>query len=198
MKNFLVPVALLMLCVCAGCPATAPRPPAAEFAASPAGGYAPLSVQFEDLSTPGSAPITQYFWNFGDSQTSTEASPLHTYNSVGRFTVTLRVVSSAGEGITSKEKLIEVLQPLNGPEAHFSAAPQSGSAPLTVQFSDDSAPGDRPITTWRWDFGDGGRSTQQDPSHTYSATGKYTVSLTVANSLGEDTFTEAALISVFD
>ncbi|MDD3464742.1 MAG: SBBP repeat-containing protein [Candidatus Cloacimonetes bacterium] len=65
------------------------------------------------------------------------------------------------------------------PDAHFSADVLFGSEPLTVQFSDHSIPGQYPIMNWLWTFGDGDSSTQQNPLHTYTTPGIYTVSLTV-------------------
>ena len=54
-----------------------------------------------------------------------------------------------------------------------------------VQFTDLS----ENATKWNWDFGDGSGSTKQNPTHTYSAAGIYTVSLTVSNSNGTDSKT---------
>jgi PKD repeat protein len=58
--------------------------------------------------------------------------------------------------------------------------PTSGSAPLEVQFTADSS-----ITflSWNWDFDDGGTSTEQNPKHTYTATGAYEATLTMGNPL---------------
>lgn len=56
----------------------------------------------------------------------------------------------------------------------FSAAPTSGSAPLEVQFTDETTP---PADTWFWEFGDGGESIVQNPIHTYAIAGTYSVSL---------------------
>lgn len=190
----------LVVCavVLAGCPPAEVVLPRASFGVSPSGGEAPLTVQFTDLSEPGSSPITAWFWNFGDGTTGAGANPAHTYRSVGRYTVTLRVVSAAGEGITAQDKIIEVLPPPVGPKARFVAEPVSGAAPLTVQFTDTSIPGERPVTTYRWSFGDGERSTQPNPAHVYTAPGVYTVSLEVSNSAGESTFTETGLITVYE
>jgi hypothetical protein len=69
------------------------------------------------------------------------------------------------------------------PIASFTANVTRGNAPLTVQFTDTST-GD--IISWHWDFGDGGTSTLQNPSHTYEAAGTYTASLTVSGPGGED------------
>ncbi len=62
----------------------------------------------------------------------------------------------------------------------FTADTTLGQASLTVNFSDTSTTSGGPITAWLWDFGDGSpSSSSQHPSHTYTAAGSYTVSLTV-------------------
>ncbi|NMB77559.1 MAG: PKD domain-containing protein [Methanomicrobiales archaeon] len=79
------------------------------------------------------------------------------------------------------------------PVAQFSAATVSGSAPLTVAFTDSST---NTPTSWSWNFGDGTTSTVQNPSHTYANPGTYTVTLTAANSGGSSTVTRAGYITV--
>jgi len=79
------------------------------------------------------------------------------------------------------------------PEAAFTATPTSGSAPLTVQFTDLST-GD--ITSWLWQFGDGGFSPERNPSHVYNYLGTYLVTLTVSGPCGEDT--TSGYIEVFE
>lgn len=59
-----------------------------------------------------------------------------------------------------------------------------GEAPFSVQFSDMSSAGTHPIVSRVWSFGDDGNSTAQNPTHTYSAPGVYTASLTVRDSVG--------------
>jgi PKD repeat protein len=90
-------------------------------------------------------------------------------------------------------KTVSAPPPPAAPTASFSAAPSSGAAPLTVQFTDTStgAP-----TAWAWDFGDGSSSTAQNPSHAYTTAGTYTVALTASNAGGSDTATRTGLISV--
>jgi len=75
----------------------------------------------------------------------------------------------------------------------FTANVTAGRAPLTVQFTDTSTGSP---TTWLWDFGDGNTSTQQHPTHTYTAPGTYSVTLTVRNAFGEDAETKTDLITV--
>jgi PKD repeat protein len=66
------------------------------------------------------------------------------------------------------------------PTASFTATPVSGH---TMQFADTSSGAP---TSWSWDFGDGGTSTQQNPSHTYAAAGPYSVKLTATNAGGSN------------
>lgn len=69
------------------------------------------------------------------------------------------------------------------PEAEFTATPVNGKVPLTINFTDLST---GHITSRLWDFGDGNSSTQQNPQHTYTTAGSYTVTLTVEGPLGYD------------
>ncbi|MCK4764542.1 MAG: PKD domain-containing protein [Candidatus Aminicenantes bacterium] len=78
------------------------------------------------------------------------------------------------------------------PTAGFTGTPTSGLAPLTVSFTDQSSG----ATSWSWNFGDTGTSTQENPSHQYTSPGVYTVSLTVTNAYGNDTETKTDYITV--
>lgn len=78
-----------------------------------------------------------------------------------------------------------------GTHASFTASPLVGVAPLTIQFTDLSTGN---VTAWSWDFGDGTGSTAQNPPHTYTAAGTYTVTLTVNSN--EDTATKQGYIGV--
>jgi PKD repeat protein len=62
--------------------------------------------------------------------------------------------------------------------SQFIASPTSGTFPLKVNFIDKSTGSP---TSWKWDFGDGTNSTEQNTMHTYSSAGNYTVNLTVSN-----------------
>ncbi|WP_292754764.1 PKD domain-containing protein, partial [Methanobacterium sp.] len=81
------------------------------------------------------------------------------------------------------------------PVANFTADKTSGSDSLTVKFTDSSS---NYPTSWTWDFGDGTTSTEQNPTHTYSAPGTYTVKLTATNLAGSDTMTKTGYITVLD
>lgn len=161
--------------------------PVAKFTANITSGPAPLSVNFTDQSTKNP---TSWHWNFGDGLTSVQQNPEHTYDAEGLYTVTLTAYNGPVSDRVSKTDYIVVTGP---PVAEFTANLTSGSAPLTVNFTDQST--NNPIT-WQWNFGDGGTSTQQNPVHTYNAFGDYTVSLSVSNSYGADTESKTDYISV--
>jgi hypothetical protein len=79
-------------------------------------------------------------------------------------------------------------------DADFTADHTSGTEPLAVQFSDQST---RTIeTTYAWNFGDGGTSTERNPSHTYNDPDDFSVSLTVTGLAGTDTETKTDYIHV--
>ena len=80
----------------------------------------------------------------------------------------------------------------SGVAASFTGTPTSGSIPLTVNFTDASA---GTITSRLWSFGDGTTSTETNPSHTYTSTGSYTVSLTVTGDNGSNQVTSINYIT---
>jgi PKD repeat protein len=170
-------------------PSGPPSPPTADFAGSPTSGTAPLAVSFTDLST-GSP--TSWSWNFGDGGTSTLQSPTHTYSTPGGYTVSLTVGNASGSDTKSLAGYIGVTPP-PAPTANFVGSPTSGTAPLAVSFTDLSTGSP---TSRSWNFGDGGTSTLQNPTHTYTTPGSYTVSLTVGNASGSDTKTVTNYVSV--
>ena len=66
-----------------------------------------------------------------------------------------------------------------------------------VRFTDQSTDPDGQVVKWEWDFGDGAKSTERNPTHKYTAKGKYTVKLTVTDDGGlTDTATEAVLVGI--
>jgi uncharacterized protein (TIGR02145 family) len=166
------------------------EPPVADFTATPTSGTAPLTVNFTDQSTNNP---TSWAWDFGDGNTSTQQNPQHTYQDAGSYTVQLTVSNSFGSDTETKTDYIQGNQTGYAPVAAFTANPTSGTAPLTVNFTDQST--NNP-TSWAWDLGDGNTSTEQNPQHTYQDAGSYTVQLTVSNSFGSDTETKTDYIQV--
>jgi serine protease len=151
------------------------------------------NIKFTDLSTSGSRAVTQWAWNFGDGTTSNQPNPTKSYAAAGTFNVSLTVTTGVGSDSETKNGFITVSA---GPTANFSANPASGEAPLNVQFTDTSNSNGGTITSRQWNFGDGGTSTSQNPSHTYNDEGTFTVTLTITATNGTDTETKTGLITV--
>ena len=191
---------------------TEPAAPEANFMAAPMSGKAPLTVHFSDTSkcyayfyirdaagflialkqVDALGHVTDWLWDFGDGETSTERNPVHTYDQPGYYTVSLTVTSRGGSDTATKEDYIHATPP-PPPIADFSGEPSSGEAPLITQFLDKTV-GD--VTGWLWDFGDGQTSTEQNPSHTYRQPGDYTVSLKAIGRGGSDTETKTKYVHV--
>jgi len=163
-------------------------PPVAQFFGSPLTGVAPHAVNFTNLST---GTITGYSWTFGDGSTSSSTAPVKTYTVPGTYAVTLTAIGPGGTDLETKSAYVTVLEP--APVAVFTGVPRVGVAPLTVDFTNYSQGN---LTSRSWDFGDGGSSTVNNPSHTYLAAGSYTVTLTVTSAGGSDTETKLNYIVV--
>ncbi len=95
----------------------------------------------------------------------------------------VRVKKSGNTAIFDvSESVFSIVIQIIPPTADFEADVVYGLDCLTVAFYDLSQPGTGLITSWEWDFGDGGTSGEQRPQHTYLLPGIYDVSLTVTNS----------------
>ena len=143
-------------------------------------------VLFTNTSVAGSGTISSVFWDFGDGNTSTSATPMHCYMSPGIYNVTLTVTNSFGcSNSTVISNAITINKP---PVANFSGTPTfQCQAPATVNFSNFSSGSGNLM--YKWDFGDPGSgssnaSTASTPAHTYNASGSYTVMLIVTDGNG--------------
>lgn len=162
--------------------------PVAQFDAHYAFSTLPTTVRFVDNSL-GSAPMT-YAWDFGDGQTSTEQNPSHIYTQRGTYTISLTVKNAYGTSTAIKRNFVTVGM---SPRPDFVGAPVSGEVPHTVKFTDMTS---GQVNSWRWDFGDGKASTEQNPTHTYWTDGVYNVILTVSNDYGQADVTKNNYIIV--
>lgn len=144
-------------------------PPVAEFTFQVSG----LTALFADAST---GNPTGWQWDFGDGDgVSGRKTTQHTYPQAGTYTVSL-TVTGAGGASSNVRKFVTVVAGLP-----LQAAFGYEVNGLTVLFTDIST--GEPVS-WTWDFGDGGASTERNPSHTYARPGTYTVKLIVGNEFG--------------
>ncbi len=137
---------------------------------------APLTINFNS-SAPGA---TSYNWTFGDGGTATTANPPHTYNSTGVFAVSLSVTNSAGCVSTYSRPGYIHIGDIN---ALFTVDSTHGCAPTLLHFFNSST-SNGPITSYAWDFGDGGTASTANPLHVYANAGTFAVSLTITNQEG--------------
>ena len=165
---------------------------AADFIATLLSGDVPLTVSFTDTST---GNPTNWYWTFGDGNSSDLQNPQNTYNDVGDFTVILNASKDdpgcSRYDIETKTAYIHTICP--EVVAAFTGEPRTGEVPLTVNFTDQSTGNP---TSWSWTFGDGDTSNEQNPEHEYISTGPFTVNLTARNDCGNsETFIRTDYIS---
>jgi PKD repeat protein len=147
----------------------------ANFSFAPASPVVGQTVQFTDSST--GSPIS-WLWAFGDGGFSVSQSPTHTFTSPGTFTVSLAASYSFPLGSSSTSRSVTVLA-AGDAVANFSFTPASPVVGQTVQFTDTST--GSPIS-WLWAFGDNESSVSQNPTHTFTSPGTFTVTLTASYS----------------
>ena len=150
-------------------------------------GQAPHQVRFSAAgsSDPDGDPLS-YAWDFGDGQSSSEASPTHTYTAAGNYDATLTVSDGNGESDTSTISI--AVDPANRPPlAAATATPLAGAAPLAVTFSaaGSSDPDSDPLG-YSWDFTSDGSADAAGPTatHRYLGAGTYIATLTVSDGNG--------------
>jgi PKD repeat protein len=116
-----------------------PKPPVANFTASPTSGEAPLEVSFTDLST--QSP-TSWSWDFGDTGTSTSQGPSHTYTAAGEYTVSLTATNDVDSDTETKTAYITVTEPapiVDHLAQSLSIQEGTSSGALSNSFADDGA-----------------------------------------------------------
>lgn len=163
--------------------------PTANFTDTPANPCpAPTSIYYVNLSTGGAT----YYWDFGNSTSSTLANPIKVYtkNFDSTFNVKLVVTTTNGcKDSVTKSVHIKILPLRLRIYGNGDSGSTGGCQSLTVNFSyrafSDTPLYFSPVTypyavsSTNWDFGDGGTSTSGSPSHTYTSAGNYTVVLTI-------------------
>lgn len=140
-----------------------------------------LSVQFRNTST---GDPTDFLWDFGDGATSAEEHPVHLFPNEGDFVVEL-TASKVGSSDSESQIVSVSVDPI---VASFSFLVDD----LTVVFQDTST-GDP--SSFSWDFGDGRKSSEQNPTHEYRREGSYVVQLTASNSNTSDTTSQTVTVN---
>lgn len=159
-----------------GCPAvsytdsvTVYSMPTADFFPLISNGCEPLTVPFKNIS---SGNGNTYNWNFGDGNSDSANNAIHVFQHAGEYTVSLTAVNKNGCSVdTAYNTLISVY---GKPIGQFAPNPQLANILLPViQFQNYSSN----ANSYLWDFGDNDTSALWSPSHTYSDTGNYLITL---------------------
>jgi gliding motility-associated-like protein len=140
------------------------------------------TVRFSDLSV-SSVPLTNWSWDFGDGNTSTQQNPSHFYAQPGSYTVRL-VVTTADGCVDSLEKANFIIS-RELPQVAMGLSDTASCQPLDLSVQDLSPPTNNPITGWNWDFGFGGATASTpNASFSYPAAGQFTLTLTLTDRFG--------------
>lgn len=168
--------------------------PQVTFSGSPTQGCFPLDVNFTNTSKAGSGTITDYLWDFGDGNISTDIKAEHIYTTPGTFDVTLKVTNSYG--CTNALTNSDMVTINDGVNADFSLTSLDVcTTPATAIFRNNSE-GSGSID-YLWNFGDGQTSTLFSPSHKYNNSGTFHVLLTAQSAGGcTDTATMDVVIAI--
>ncbi|MEO5675102.1 MAG: PKD domain-containing protein [Chitinophagales bacterium] len=119
--------------------------------------------------------VTMWQWDFGDGDTSSESNPVHVFDSIGTYNVCL-IASNFCSADTFCQNVEVTCAPLEAAYTYI----DSGT---TVMFTSTSIG----ATSWKWKFGDGGNTNQENPTYTYADTGTYEVCLIVYSVCASDT-----------
>lgn len=140
-----------------------------------------LSCTFTNASTDPDGFVISYLWDFGDGVTAADINPSHTFSAAGTYAVTLTVEDDAGDTASTTKDVTVVDNMI--PTASFTFT----CTDLVCDFDGSgSSDLDGTIVSYTWDFGDGNTlvTSGSTTSHTYTAGGTFTVTLTVTDDMG--------------
>jgi gliding motility-associated-like protein len=143
-----------------------------DFSVSPTA-CAGTELTFTNTSSP---TADQSIWEFPDNTKPTDAVTTKTFTVPGSYDIKLTSIGSGCQATITKTIVIHDM-----PKAAFTATPEKGcSIPFTTTFTSNTPN----AVQWKWTFGDGTTSTEQNPVKTYTKEGDFNVKLWVANASG--------------
>lgn len=168
--------------------------PTVSVTANPTSGQAPLLVAFQ-AAAEGDLPLT-YAWNFGDGGFSQEQNPLYLYASPSNYTAVCTVTDPSGRQAQDSE-VITVTSAPPTLTAELLASPETGEAPLLVQFTARGIGGNGPYT-YQFVFGDGngglGQGWSYSIANNYLNPGTYLAEVAVTDLDGETATDQVTII----
>ena len=148
------------------------------------------------MATPIAASVAALIWSKNPTWTATQVRDrlYTTSDPISGLSCNSAYAGKLGVGRVNAYNAVNSGGGCTAPVANFSGTPTSGSAPLSVTFTNSST-GTAPLT-YAWTFGDGGTSTAASPVYSYATPGTYTVTLTTTNACGSDGETKTGYITV--
>ena len=157
-------------------------------------GGVPFTTYLYDTSTNTTGGTNSWYWDLGDGNVSTAQNLYYTWNITGTYSVNHSFSNGLSTDWENKTAYVTVGTSVIAPVASFNGTPSLGANPLTQFFIDVSA---NTPTSWYWMFGDGSTSTDQNPSHTYTDSGFFTVNFSATNTAGTDWENKTQFVVVY-
>lgn len=145
---------------------------------TPSTGCIPYTAQFTNTSVAGQT----FLWDFGDGGTSNATSPVHTYNNVGPYTITL--IANDPNTCNKSDTTSFKITVFDNPVSSFSFAPDPPVENTPITFTNLASPD---AVSFKWIFGDGDSLLTRSRSsviHQYNTTGTFKACLVATNSTG--------------
>jgi hypothetical protein len=147
-------------------------------------------IRFNHIPLAGQGSTISYHWDFGDGNISSQPNPIYVYGSSNTYSVCLTIIT---DNFCMDTYCYPVVVNCGSQcDAMFGI---SGNSPV-ISFNDLSTSNPAMIGSWFWDFGDGGTSTLQNPTHFYAANWNYPVCLTITSIDGSCTSTYCDTIDI--
>ncbi|QQR94551.1 MAG: PKD domain-containing protein [Bacteroidota bacterium] len=160
--------------------------PLASFSLSNNHGCQPLTISTNDSSQ----NALSHFWSFGDGDTSVATSPIHTFNTAGRYLITLIVKDANGcQSVYTHPDTIKVY---NKPVAAFAISYSTLCVGTSISLLNQS----QSSSSYKWQFGDGTVSNQSNTSHQYQIPGQFSITLVASNGHCSDTANSINAVTV--
>jgi len=155
-------------------------------------GCVDLDCTFDATATDTDGDLLTYVWDFGDGGSSSVEDPAHSYGAGGDYQVTLTVGDGTDQTVVTNTVAVTSPPGTNSPPA---ASFGWNCVDLDCSFDATATDTDGDTLTYAWDFGDGGSSSAEDPSHSYASGGDYLVTLTVDDGTDQTVVSQTASVS---
>jgi PKD repeat protein len=148
------------------------------------------------INADATQPVT-YTWDFGDGTTASGLVATHMYPDEGTYTVTFTARNKRSSD--SRTMTVTAVRPIQAPSIiTVTFDPTAPDTQSNVKFTANVRGDDREVTGYAWDFGDGSKSSEASPTHTFATPGTYTVTLRASNSAGSDTRTTTVTVNPYE